>query len=140
MLSHINILDLAGNSIKTCILCDFSYTSPQGYKQHQRSEHGFKPNHFPCNKCSYVAIRFVRLKDHVNRNHNNKYESELSNEQVCLLCDFTYSNLKVYQKHKFSVHGFKTRSYPCNKCNFVGLRMINLQNHFDKIHGGKTYS
>ena len=139
----LNILDLDDNSrnlIGTCILCDFTYTSPQVYKQHQRSEHGFKPNHFPCNKCSYVAIRFVIFQNHVNRNHNTEYESELSSEQVCLLCDFTYRNLKVYQKHKFSAHGFKTRNYPCNKCNFVGLRIQSLQNHVDTVHGGKTYS
>ena len=121
-LYHNFILEHAGNSI-------------------QQDSRDYYPNSLPLQYVQLCCKKIRKtLEKHVNKNHNSKYESESeSNVQVCLLCHFYYSNLKVYQKHEFSVHVFKTR----NKCSFVGLRIQSLQNHEGTIQQndqcGNTY-
>lgn len=49
------------------------------------------------------------------------------------MCDSICNNENMLQKHRKQEHGFETNNYPCNKCEFVALRLPQIKSHM-RIH------
>ena len=118
-----------------CLICKISFVTRDKLKNHQavHAKNKLKTDNFVCDrtKCSFEAILFVTLLEHIKELHKNfRYN--------CERCEFESKTKQQLNGHVEGDH--ENVRYSCEKCKFYTKRRKNASKHNKIKHQGYNLS
>ena len=143
--------------IYKCQECGFACNLKNTLRSHRKRNHTNMHGSLSCDECEYTCRRRETLRMHKVRRHGEPPVEKEENETKiqctectytgfqqhfglhsrkhkiisCADCDFK-ANYMELQKHRRKVHD--ERKYPCNLCDYRGLRPARLERHIKAKH------
>ena len=111
-----------------CNECGKQFLSRNAFEVHNNIHLGIS---YSCEKCDHKANSNKALKGHIRTHHMEKQW------YFCHFCDYKGSK-KGLRVHKESKHGSK--SFKCDKCDYVSSRDRYLKNHVRDQHGTDIFN
>ena len=118
--------------IYECDECVYEATTVRDLDEHKKVNHN---EQFKCNDCGHTVLSNTDLKGHREAYHEKASDDDESIQNIfmCDHCDDEFSAKKDLEDHAKKEHT-KAEDFSCEKCDFAGLSIENLENHRKTNH------
>ena len=121
----------ANNEVQKCEQCEFKTSIQEQMRQHMLIKHsGIKHK---CPQCEYTHYYPNRVKSHENQIH--KKIARITGKKIMLCNNVTCSQFGSNECTQLELHG----RHKCAECDFVTIRLQDLNRHIGRRHDGEIY-
>ena len=129
---HIGFLEKRINDIETNLFNKDKVIDELAEKiENIKTSKGKKQEKIKCSFCDFETISKQGLKVHVKRKHTLPETESFPNN--CEICNDTLKD-KSEAKDHLRKHSYKTATYKCSDCDFVGENTYTMNVHVGKHH------
>ena len=109
-----------------CKECDKIWVSPLSLELHYVEVH--QKIMYCCDTCGHAFVEPAQVKRHKKLVHEKSFDN------VCHICGKAFGMPCILKEHLAIFHDIGEKSFICDQCDKVFLRLNDLKNHIEGVH------
>ena len=112
-------------NVYDCDQCVYQATTQGDLKDHKKDNHN---SDFKCDECGHTVLTEGDLRGHKEAYHTVQQDKNADMVYLCNDCDMEYTTVSDLKDHTENVHTVRADA-TCEKCDYVGKSMVDLEHH-----------